>query len=89
MASMSKSPTPSSDDKASRRAAALKHWRLTLEVNQAGPLLEQMAQQWSIGIDKGTFSGYVVCWRGAYGHGDSMLEAALECVEEKYFEVTK
>ena len=67
---------------------AMKRWGLVLEVNQAGPLLEQMANQWTVQIDKAFSSGrYVVSWRGTYGSGDSVLAAALDCIRCKHEEM--
>lgn len=67
---------------------AMKRWGLALEVNQAGPLLEQMAKQWSVRIDRSAFSDrYIVSWRGSYGAGDSVLAAALDCILCKHEEM--
>jgi hypothetical protein len=64
---------------------ALERWGLTFEVNQAGPLLEQMAQQWEVRIDKAlTSDRYIVSWRGEYGAGNSVLAAALDCLQIKH-----
>ena len=63
---------------------AMKRWGLTLEVNQAGPLLEQMARQWSVVVDWTVYGRYSVAWRGEVGVGDSVLVAALNCIQEKH-----
>ena len=78
--------TPALDRNAIKDALA--RWGLALEVNQAGPLLEQMAKQWAVEIDKKTFGeGYIVSWRGTYGIGPSVLAAALDCILCKHKEM--
>ena len=67
------------------RTDALKRWGLTMDET----LLEQMASQWEVRIDHTTLSkGYVVSWRGTYGVGRSITEAALDCIDHKTQEVT-
>lgn len=61
--------------------AAVNAAGFSLEVNQAGPLLEQMAREHGdIRILTGNDGRFNVEWSGAYGVADSILEAAMRCI---------
>lgn len=58
-----------------------------VEVNQAGPLLEQMLKGGDITLRRDEDESFCVLWNGqqklvARGRGMSVFEAALNCIED-------